>query len=669
MKRTLLTLVFALIGGALAAAPPVLTNLSHLAFLTTSVSPPEQLGHTTYRLEEEPDLLTLWTYAEPLETGLSAYRALGGGDYDPVTNTWTQGAYNADDIARAAVVYLRHWQATGEPSSRMAAYGLLRTLTYMQTMLDGPRAGNVVLWMQPNGTLNDSAEPVELPDPSDSGPAYWLARTIWALGEGYAAFADDDPAFARFLEGRLQLAITALERQLLTSYPETTTLHGFSTPTWLINSGADASSEAVFGLAAYVRVTGDVRATRVLEQFAEGILLLASDSRTEFPFGATLPWTGSRSLWHGWGAQMAGALTVAGDVLGDPTMIAAARFELTNFVPLLLAQGGADQGWTPTPAETVQIAYGADALLQNLLTMADLTGEQVFEQLAGIAGAWYFGNNRAESPMYNPGTGVTFDGLETDGRINPNSGAESTIHGLLSMLSLDAHPRVKAAAYGAVRTDLESWQLVEAEAGTLTGDAQVVTPESAWTGEANWSGGSYVALEREGALELEVSLPTRERYAVLPVFERQPVNLFALGLSLTLGEQPFRTLWQGGAGDPGTSPVEGLLTVALAAPRERTTLGAGNTRLQATPVGDLTTRLDAFLLRPEVARLELGGAAPQVLLQSFASQRRTAQVTPPFPMTAYIYDETGTLSETVIVTRQQRLVPLMAGGFAYLTGR
>ena len=44
--------------------------------------------------------------------------------------------------------------------------------------------------MQPDGTLNPSPTPVELPDPSDSGESYWLARTIWALGEGYAAFRD-----------------------------------------------------------------------------------------------------------------------------------------------------------------------------------------------------------------------------------------------------------------------------------------------------------------------------------------------------------------------------------------------------------------------------------------------------------------------------------------------
>ena len=94
---------------------------------------------------------------------------------------------------------------------------MLRGLTYLQTV-SGPNAGNVVLWMQPDGTLNPSAEPVELPDPSDSDASYWLARTIWALGEGYAAFKDADPAFARFLERRLDLAVAAVDRQVLDAY-------------------------------------------------------------------------------------------------------------------------------------------------------------------------------------------------------------------------------------------------------------------------------------------------------------------------------------------------------------------------------------------------------------------------------------------------------------------
>jgi hypothetical protein len=47
--------------------------------------------------------------------------------------------------------------------------------------------------MQPVRTLYPSAEPIELPNPSDSEASYWLARTIWAFGEGYAAFVDAAP--------------------------------------------------------------------------------------------------------------------------------------------------------------------------------------------------------------------------------------------------------------------------------------------------------------------------------------------------------------------------------------------------------------------------------------------------------------------------------------------
>ena len=58
-------------------------------------------------------------------------------------------------------------------------------------------------------------------DPSDSSESYWLARTVWALGDGNAAFAADGPGsapFAQFLLDRLHLAVTALERESLSRY-------------------------------------------------------------------------------------------------------------------------------------------------------------------------------------------------------------------------------------------------------------------------------------------------------------------------------------------------------------------------------------------------------------------------------------------------------------------
>ena len=129
----------------------------------------------------------------------------------------------------------------------------------------------MVLWMQPDGTLNPSPTPPDSPNPSDAGPSYWLARTIWALGEGYADFRGSDPAFATFLRQRLDLAITALDREVLTSYGHYEISNGLRMPAWLITGAADASSEATLGLAAYVpgrRWRGRPHRTRRL---AEGI--------------------------------------------------------------------------------------------------------------------------------------------------------------------------------------------------------------------------------------------------------------------------------------------------------------------------------------------------------------------------------------------------------------
>src|SRR5690242_6082609 len=89
-----------------------LTNLAHLDFLTDTVSPPAQAGHTTYRLGSEPGIGVLWVYANHLPDG--GYQRTGGGPYDPAANRYGQGSYDADDISRAAIVYLRHWLRSGD---------------------------------------------------------------------------------------------------------------------------------------------------------------------------------------------------------------------------------------------------------------------------------------------------------------------------------------------------------------------------------------------------------------------------------------------------------------------------------------------------------------------------------------------------------------------------
>lgn len=638
-------------GGLVATAAPsdpveTLATTAHLDFLLDHASPAPVEGHTTYRLAEAPELTFPWTYADARAGG--TFERIGGGSRDPATGHWSQGAYNADDVSRAAVVYLRHWRQTGSEASREHAYELLRSLAYLQTS-SGPDAGNVVLWIQPDGTLNPSAVPVELPDPSDSGPSYWLARTIWAFGEGYAAFAAADPSFAAFLRDRLRLSVDAVERQVLGRYGEYTVVDGLRVPSWLIVDGADATAEAVLGLSAYVRAApSDGGAAEALRELAEGVAAMGGGDPDAWPYGAILPWAQSRSMWHAWGSQMPASLASASTALSSPSLLRPAVTDSARFVPTLLTAGGADNGWLPTPSERVQIAYGVDSRLQSLLAVGAAADRPAFDELAALTAAWYFGANASGSPMYDPATGVTYDGVAADGTINRNSGAESTIHGLLSMLALDAAPEVRSRATALTSVaSRDGLRVIEAEAATST-TGTVRAPSAAWTGESLWSG-SLLALAPGQTATFDLGASEGARLV-------EPVSWLQLdGSSGPAGSaQPARSSWTAAVrplgtlahqvGAQGLSAVPGaLLPLPLRRP-----VPAGVTSVSASvPAGPSASawpgavELDALLVRPEVSRLTLAGAdgaRAELLHSAAATPRRVAVVG---PGTVRVYDDSG----------------------------
>ncbi len=634
-----------------------LANFDHLDWLQVSVDPPAQEGHTTYRMEQQPHIGTLWTYAEPGADG--DYEHVGGGTYDPATDTWGQGAYNADDMTRAAVAYLRHWQATGSASSRDSAYDLLRGVTYLQTS-SGPDAGNVVLWMQPDGTLNPSAEPVEQPDPSDSGASYWLARTVWALGEGYGAFRDEDPAFASFLRARLELAIDAIDRQVLDEYDKHLSIDGERTPAWLIVDGADATAEAMLGLSAYVGAGGSAHARTVLARLSEGVAAMTGGDARTWPFGAVRPWALSRSVWHGWGSQMPAALAEASGVLGEPALQAGPTSDAFTFDPWLLTSGGPDNGRLPTRGDRSQIAYGVDSRLQSLVATAEATGRTAARRLAGIMAAWYFGANPTGEPMYDPATGRTFDGVNADGTVNRNSGAESTVHGLLSMLLLDANPGIAAQARIARIEERVGTTTLQGEDAALAGKARAVEPESLWTGEALFGGTGYAGLGSGGTASF--TLPEHPQSLVLPVLDRHPGS--TARTAFRAGEQRLGVAHSGAVGPQGASPAPGAL-LPTTLPE---TLPAGATALSARTSGDGqdAARLDAVMLQPLVSRLVLRGDDHGTALLSSASdraERSHVRVAGSGPAVVEAYDGQGRLVDVRTSPVPSVPVTVPAGGF------
>ncbi|MFI8633322.1 hypothetical protein ACIGEP_12075 [Microbacterium sp. NPDC077663] len=296
----------------------------------------------------------------------------------------------------------------------------------------------------------------------------------------------------------------------------------------------------------------------------------------------------------------------------------------------------------------MQIAYGADSRVQSLLAVTDATGSEGFEQLAAMQAAWFFGANHAGQRMYDPATGVTYDGLQPDGTVNRNSGAESTIHGLLTAIALDAHPDVRDQAVALTQvTDREGLAWVEAEDAVST-TGEIDTPES-WTGESSWSGdrltlsrgdSAVFDLGESGAarwIEPVIWSEVRERTASTWRANRTPLG----SLQLTGPAQ-------------GISPTPGAmhphtLTRALAATQDRV-------RVEVTR-GDL--QLDGLLVRPIVSRLDLGGDGAGMLLVHSAA--RTPQRVTVGSGEVSVYDARG---REVRVRQGSGTVTLPAGGFA-----
>lgn len=587
-----------------------LTNLAHLRFLLAEVPVVATATHTTYAIETSPRVLAPWTYADT--DGAGGYRPVGGGTRDAATGYWTQGAYNADDIARAAVVFLRDWAASREGQSRDEARDVLRSLAFLQTA-SGPNAGRVVLWQQEDGTLNPSAIPVELPDPSDSAESYWLARTVWAFGEGYAAFRAEDPDFAAFLLSRLHLALDALGRESLSRAGQWVQSDGRRLPAWLIAGGADATAEAMLGLVAAAEA-GDARSRTALEIYGEGVAAMATDPAAGWPFGAVLPWTGSLGFWHAWGAAAPEALGRAGALLHRRDCISASVADAGSFTPQVLTTGGPHNAWAPLPAEA-QIAYGAHGRVAGAVAAAAVGGEGL-RVLAGLAAGWFFGANTAGIPVYDPATGVTFDGVETDGRVNRNSGAESTIHGLLTMLLLDANRDIARIATSITGlTSFSGLRVLEAEGARLSAGCTVVRPEGgAWTGEGNLSGTAYVRVPRGETVEFDVTEPGGILHGLV---WRQAAEAGDAVWEVFRGR---KRLWTsttpaGGTGDKGLTEADGMLVPQLLGGD----LPGEPVVVRCTSRGDV--RLDALVVQPAVSTAVYATASGPAVLYANGTRR------------------------------------------------
>ncbi len=417
--RKVFCLALAVIISACAQEQPLslrLTNLSHLNFLYEEIKIAGQPMAIIHIYSEYPDYK--WVDAS------------------------NEGIACVDDAARAAVVYLRHFEVTGDTSSLRRARRLIDFCRHLQA-----EDGQFYNFIFADHAINRDGQT------SFKSLGWWAARGVWAMGEGYRVFRDREPAYAALLQQHVQKTFVHLDT-LLQNYPRMDTSNGFNAPRWLLyNSAADATSELVLGLSAYYRATNDARVKSYLEKFGDAFLAMQLGDEQHFPFGAILSW---QNLWHGWANGQTQALASIGKPLAREDFLNAARREAQFFFAYLQKENFPREIQFSRHEKEIhatkidrypQIAYALRPMIVGSLHLAESTDDQRFAERAAELAQWFFGKNAAQTQMYDPKTGRGFDGILSEKEINRNAGAESTIEALYAILEIEANSAARQRLY------------------------------------------------------------------------------------------------------------------------------------------------------------------------------------------------------------------------------
>ncbi len=343
-----------------------------------------------------------------------------------------EGMACVDDAARAAVVYLRHFEGTGSAASRRKGTALLRFVRYMQA--ESGLFYNFV-WDRALRINTEHENSV-----AGDAPTWWTARAVWALGVGARVLAEADPVEARAASAAVRRVEPHLDA-LLARYGETADEGGRTFPQWLLmGTASDATSELLLGLLALERAAPTADGARRVRQFADGIARARFGSLATFPYGGHASWRGG---WHGWGNGQTQALAEAARYeRAGPDALASARAEAQTLYARLLVEGWLHEMTYETGASRAfeQIAYDLRPAVVGLLRLYEADPEPRYATMAGLAASWLTGNNAAGAVMADPATGRGYDGILDSTRINPNAGAESTIEAQMTLLEVGRVP-------------------------------------------------------------------------------------------------------------------------------------------------------------------------------------------------------------------------------------
>jgi hypothetical protein len=410
----LLTIVFPLLIKAQNGKPFSLVNTSHLDYLYQKIKVGNNEMGIIHIYADYPD----FKYVEAKGEGIAC----------------------VDDAARAEVFYMKYYKLKKDPAVLDKIKMLTNFLLYMQS-----ENGffNNFIWK--DYTIDSTYKT------SVAEPNWWTWRAIWTLAEAQNFFSTIDKSYSKEIKLHLDKAVDVTIKWLNKNKSDSTAnFGGFNLPTWLpYQTAADQAAILVKGFCEYYKLNKENRVRNEIEKLCKGIVGMQAGNEKTLPYYAFLSW---ENTWHMWGNSQADALIEAGEVLGKPSYIKSAIKEIKYFYPYLRKGNFVnnfsvvkidDKVLMKDSSQFSQIAYGIRPMIMACIAAFNSGHDKSDAKMAGELAGWFFGKNPAGKMMYNPRTGVCYDGIISKDELNKNSGAESTIEALISLLEVEQNPIAK----------------------------------------------------------------------------------------------------------------------------------------------------------------------------------------------------------------------------------
>ena len=347
-----------------------------------------------------------------------------------------EGYACVDDAARAIILLSVSLEREADDKK---LHQLKLLIAFVLRMQNENGYFNNFIW--PNGSINttDKTSLAEL--------NWWSLRALWGLEAGLRILPKDSDLSRQMLLATDRL-VSNLKRDLEVKPRVTQHKEGLDLPDWLpMGSGADQAAVAIIALLRYYDRTHDDKVLNIITAMADGVMLMQAGDGRHFPYGAHLSW---RNEWHAWGSDQAYALLLAGQRLGRPDYVQGGLLEVDHFYPYVIRRGYlstlyvrkvGDQYLAIRQERFPQIAYGIRPMVYAAIEAYRITGKQQYLATALRIASWLTGTNDAHQVMYDQASGRIFDGIGSGAKVNRNSGAESTVEGLLALQDLESVAR------------------------------------------------------------------------------------------------------------------------------------------------------------------------------------------------------------------------------------